>query len=360
MDQAGIKKAANEPELPALIYPFSEPPAPGEMLEISPGLQWLRIPMPFALDHVNVYLLRVESGWLLVDTGLDSPENRAVWDQLFSGPFKGETPAGIYCSHYHVDHAGLAGYLAERWRTPVFMSYEEYFTLRGWPMDLQQVEWQHAQFYQRAGLPSELLQGTLIMFDFSREMTPPPPSFVRLRDGSSFPMAGGDWRIMTGEGHSPEHALLYSEQRAILFSGDQLLPRITSNVSVSVVNPHDEPLSHWLASLDRLAELPDEVLVLPGHGLPFRGAKRRVQELHHHHEEKFRIILEACGDAHLSAYELVQVMYQRTLGDFDLLLALGECLAHLHYLLSRGRLKETLGKDGVNRYRRIPALQQAH
>lgn len=354
MDQAGIKRAANEPELTALIYPFGTPPAAGEMIEISAGVQWLRLPMPYALDHVNVYLLRVEQGWLLIDTGLDSPETRAIWEDFFSGPFKGETVVGIYCTHYHVDHAGLAGYLAERWRAPVFMSYQEYFTLRGWPMDLPQVHWQHAEIYRKAGLPDELLSGTLVMFDFSREISALPASFVRLREGSPLAMAGDDWRIMTGEGHSPEHALLFSGQRATLFSGDQLLPRITSNVSVSVVNPHDEPLSRWLASLDRLAGLSDEVLVLPGHGLPFRGAKKRVEEMKLHHEEKFQVIHDACAGAPASAYELVHILYPRVLSDFDLQLALGECLAHLHYLLSARRLKETLGKDGVNRYRSIP------
>ena len=99
------------------------------------------------------------------------------------------------------------------------------------------------------------------------------------------------------------------------------------------MNPHDEPLSCWLASLDRLAELPDEVLVLPGHGLPFRGARTRVEELRRHHDEKFRMILDACADAPLSAYELVQILYPRPLSDFELQLALGESLAHLHYLL---------------------------
>jgi glyoxylase-like metal-dependent hydrolase (beta-lactamase superfamily II) len=359
MDKAGIKQTATDPELPTLTFPFSAPPAAADVTDISADIKWLRLPMPYALDHVNVYLLRVENGWLLIDTGLDSPATRAIWEDVFSGPFKGETLVGIYCTHYHVDHAGLAGYLAERWRVPLFMSYEEYFTLRGWPMDLQEVHWQHAEFFLRAGLPNEILPRTLVMFDFSREISPPPPSFVRLREGSPLAMAGGDWRIMTCEGHSPEHALLFSAQRATLFSGDQLLPRITSNVSVSVVNPHDEPLSCWLTSLDRLTELSDEVLVLPGHGLPFRGARMRVEELRRHHEEKFREIQEACADAPLSAYELMQILYPRTLSDFELQLALGECLAHLHYLRSRGRLTERAVGEGVIRYRSTPALQQA-
>ena len=357
MNEAANPHMVTDPNISSMTYPFSAPQTAAEVVDISPDIKWLRLPMPYALNHVNVYLLRVDTGWLLIDTGLDSPEIRAIWEDVMSGPFKGETVVGIYCTHYHVDHAGLAGYLSERWQVPLFMSYKEYFTLRGWPMDLQQVHWQHAAFFRRAGLPDELLPGTLVMFDFSKEISPLPPSFARLREGDLLAVAGGDWRIMTAEGHSPEHAMLFSAQRLLLFSGDQLLPRITSNVSVSVVNPHDEPLSLWLASQDRLAEIPDDVLVLPGHGLPFRGAKARVEELHHHHDERFRLILEACADAALSAYELVPILYQRALGDFDLQLALGECLSHLYCLLSRGRLTEQLDGEGVVRYRSTRAFQ---
>ena len=356
MDHTGINQSATGPELQGLSYPFSAPD-PAQVVDISSDIKWLRIPMPYALTHVNVYLLRVEGGWLLVDTGLDSPASRALWEDFLSGPFKGETVLGIFCTHYHVDHAGLAGYLSERLRVPLFMSYQEYFTLRGWPMDLQQVHWQHAQFFRRAGFPDELLPGTLTNFDFSSEISPVPPSFLCLREGRPFPMAGGDWRIMTGEGHSPEHAMLHSAHAATLFSGDQLLPRISSNVSVSLVNPYDEPMSGWLASMDKLAALPDEVLVLPGHGLPFRGARARVEELRLHHEQKFQVILKACADAPRSAYQLVGILYPRPLGDFDLQLALGECLAHLYYLLAQGRLTESDLGGGVVGYRSAPDLQ---
>ena len=300
--------------------------------------------------------MRVEHGWLLVDTGLDSPDTRSLWDEVFSGPFRGESLVGIYCTHYHVDHAGLAGYLTERWRVPLYMSYEEYFTLRGWPMDLKEVHWQHADFFRKAGLPDELLHGTLIMFDFSREISPPSPSFIRLRHGDPLAITGGDWQIMTGDGHSPEHAMLYSSQRATLFSGDQLLPRISTNVSVNVVNPHDEPLSRWLASLGQLAELSDDVLILPGHGLPFRCARTRVRELLIHHEAKLHMILAACTEAALNAYELALILYPRPLSGFEIQLALGECLAHIHYLLSREALTKMTTGEGVVRYRYDPAL----
>lgn len=337
--------------LTALTFPFAAPQSEAELVDVAPGIKWLRLAMPFALDHVNVYLLQMEKGWLIVDTGLDSAKSRSVWEQVFSGPLRGETVVGVCCTHYHVDHVGLAGYLTDRWRVPLFMSYEEYFTLSGWPMDLKEVPWQHAEFFQRAGYPKELLAKSLAMFDFSEHISPLPPSFARLNAGSMLPVAGASWQILMGEGHSPEHAMLYSAQKGILISGDQLLPRISTNVSVSVVNPEDEPLSRWLSSLDRLAELPDDILVLPGHGLPFRGAKTRVAELRGHHQRQFEVIINACAKRRPSAFELVQIMYPYPLNDFDLQLALGECLAHVSYLLSRGGLEGKPDEHGATRYR---------
>jgi len=339
------------PTSPApLTYPYHPPQTGAGLVDITPEIKWFRMPMPYALDHVNIYLLRVDGGWLIVDTGLDAPGAREIWEEVFSGPLRGEKVVGVCCTHYHVDHLGLAGYLTERWRVPLFITYEEYFTLLGWPDNLEEVPWQHAQFFQRAGFPQELLQQTLVMFRFSSFISPMPLSFVRLQEGCAFPV-GDDWRVIVGGGHSPEHALLFSADRKILVSGDQLLPTISTNVSVSVTNPEDDPLGRWFASLDRLAEIPDDVLVLPGHGLPFFGARRRVEELRGHHEQRFQVILEACASSELSAYELVQALYSSPLSDFDLQLALGECLAHLRYLVTRRGLAYRLDGYGVNRYR---------
>lgn len=334
-----------------LTFPFHPPQSRAELVKVTPELTWLRMPMPYALDHVNVYLLRIGKGVIIIDTGLDSGETRSIWEELFAGPLRDEVVTGIYCTHFHVDHMGLAGYLAERCRVPLLTTYEEYFSLRGWPADMQEVPWQHAEFYLRAGFPKEQLAQTLVMFRFSKQIAPLPPAFTRLQGGRALPDGGGEWQVIIGRGHSPEHAMLYSAERKVLISGDQLLPRISTNVSVSVVNPSDEPLSAWFASLDRLDELPDDVLVLPGHGLPFYGIKTRVAELRRHHAGKFTIILEACAARELSAYELVLTLYPNPLSDFDVQLAMGETLAHLHYLLADNRISGSLNDEGVIRYR---------
>lgn len=351
MDKIITELPETTSSMPELTYPLTLPQSKTELVEVAPGIKWLRLPMPYALDHVNVYLLRLEKGWLIVDTGLDSPTVTAIWEEVFSGPLLGENVVGVCCSHHHVDHVGLAGYLTERWQAPLYMSYKEFFTLRGWPMDLKEVPWQHAEFHQRSGLPKELLQQTLIMFDFSGEISPLPPAFIRLQDNTPLPVAGGDWQVLMGEGHAPEHAMLYSAHQGILVSGDQLLPRISSNVSVSVVNPEDEPLSRWLATLERLAGLPDDTLVLPGHGLPFRGIKTRLAELYSHHENKLQTIISACTETDHSVFDLVQKLHPYPLANFDQQLAMGECLAHVRYLLSHKRLDGELDNQGTIRYR---------
>jgi len=330
-----------------LSFPFTPPRSWGDLVDVAPGIKWFRQPMPYSLNHVNVYLLQGDEGWLILDTGLDSPKTRGIWEDLFSGPLKGEKVIGVYSTHHHIDHIGLAGYLTERLRVPLYMTFKEYFSLRGWPANLKEVPWQHVDLCHKIGLPKAICEQSLVLYDFNDVISTPPLSFRQLKDGAALPVLGGDWRVMVGEGHAPELAMLYSAQQKILISGDQLLPRISSNVSVSPVNPDDEPLSAWFNSLDRLAEIPDDVLVLPGHGLPFRSAKRRVAELREHHDQRIKFILDNCAVRGFSVFELMQAMYPEPLNDFNMQLALGEAMAHVNYLLANSRLLGNVNSDGV-------------
>jgi len=341
-----------------LTYPYSDLPDRGAPVDVVPTVKWLRLPMPFALDHVNIYLIKGDEGWLIVDTGPDTPEVRSIWDELFSGPLRNERITGVLCTHFHIDHAGLAGYLTERRRIPLFMTYREYFTLCASPQEEHETPWRITEFYRRTGLPDEQVRNILTLFPFSPRISPPPPSFVCLPEGFSLSGVGDDWRVLVGQGHSPEPALLFSAGHGILISGDQMLPRISSNVSVSSVNPEDEPLSRWLESLDRLAELPADTLVLPAHGLPFRGLRSRVAELHGQHGQKLRRILECCASWPSSVFDLIPVIYKSPLADFDLFLAVGECLSHCRYLLNRGSVHGESDRHGVVRYRLPDAAEE--
>lgn len=347
--------SAAQPGPSQLIYPHPTPPAGAAPIEVAPGIMWLRLPLPYSIvDHVNAYLLKGEEGWIVVDTGPDLPEVREIWDQLFAGPFRGERFSAVVCTHFHVDHAGLAGYIADRWRIPLLMTYREYFTMCARRKDLDQVPWQIASFYREAGYPQDRLQQTLLMFRFSGELFTPPPSFTCLRDRDALPKAGGDWRVLTGAGHSPEQAMLFSAADKLLLSGDQILPRIASNVSVSAVNPGDDPLSGWFATLERLASLPPETLVLPAHGEPFQGVRVRAAELRDRNRQKLHRLLEICGAVPVSAYDLVPELFRPGLSDFNTLLALGECLAYVSYAVRSGMLQGTADADGVLRYRSVP------
>jgi len=352
MDRLRDELSAAAPAAPTeLAFPFPLPDSPSQPVEVAAGVKWLRLPMPFTLDHVNVYLLRCEQGWLVVDTGLNCHRTVQIWEEVFSGALCGEKVVGVCCTHYHVDHVGSAGYLTDHWRVPLFMSYSEYFTLRGWPVEQKEVPWRHAELLRRAGYPEELFEKSLALFDFSGQVAKVPLSFSRLRAGDSLPLTGGEWQVLVGEGHAPEHVMLYAAGKKVLLAGDQLLPRISTNVSVTLVDPDDEPLSRWLASLERLAALPEDVLVLPGHGLPFYGSRTRIEELRAHHERRFGIIENACAGTERTAFELMQLVYPYQLNDFDLQLALGECLAHVRYLLACNRLAARPDGDGVLRYR---------
>lgn len=353
--QTMVRQPADAVHAAEMTFPYTEPPKRSGLVDISPEIKWLRMPMPYDLDHVNIYLVRVDAGWLIIDSGIDSTETRSIWEEIFTGPLSDSRFVGMYCTHFHIDHMGLAGYLADRWRIPLLTSYEEYFSLRGWPTGFSEVPWQHEDFFKRAGFPTELMEQVLAMFRFSSKMSPVPPSFTRLRNNRSLPVGGGDWQIKIGRGHSPEHCLLYSPEKKILISGDQLLPTISTNISVSAVNPDDDPLSDWFDSLEMLNGLDDDILVLPGHGLPFRGIRARVTKLRNHHERRFATIMEACSGQTLSGYELVNVMYPYQLSEFDLQLALGECLAHVRYLHTRGHLSGGLNEQGGFTYQATSA-----
>jgi glyoxylase-like metal-dependent hydrolase (beta-lactamase superfamily II) len=176
-----------------------------------------------------------------------------------------------------------------------------------------------------------------------------PDAYTRLQDHQLVAIGDVRWRVITGFGHSPEHASLYSEELNVLISGDMVLPRISTNVSVFAVEPEGNPLQHYLDSLDKFSDLPQDVLVLPSHGKPFRGLHTRIDQLREHHVARLAEVQEACR-APVSAMDIVPIMFRRPLDAHQLSFALGEALAHLHKLWNDGMLKRVTGADGVFRF----------
>lgn len=347
--------AAQRPRTDGLTFPCPAPAVDGSVVEVAPGLLWARMPMPLGLDHINLYLLRDGEGWFAVDTGLAMAETQALWERLAGEVLAGAPLTGLLCTHFHYDHAGLAAWMKERFDIPLWMTLGEFHTLRTlWAPLPEQMPAHQARYFHRAGLAPERAARIFESLRADRFMPTPPAAYCRVRHGDTLPVAGGAWRVVVGEGHSPEHACLFDAARRLLVAGDQLLPRISSNLTVSSIEPEADPLAAWFASLDRLDELPADTLVLPSHGEAFRGLHSRTAWLRWHHHrtlERLTAHLRASQEPGGStAEQAMAALYPRLRGPMDELLALGETLAHLNWLRFRGLADRALDTRGIDRY----------
>lgn len=339
-----------------LDYPWDEAPGPAELVEVAPGVMWLQMALPMALDHINLYLLEDTDGWWIVDTGLSHGDTRGTWEQVFERHLKGKPVKAVLSTHWHPDHTGMAGWLCEHWRAPFYMTQGEYLTgLVYTRMQPEHFTWTNEEFQVRTGRGREAIEGLKQTAGGVRQiMEALPTSYRRLEDGTRLNINGHRWRVIVGRGHSPEHSCLFCESLNVLISGDQVIPRITSNVSVSGDEPDGNPLKDWLNSHERFLELlPHDALVLPAHNLPFRGLHHRLRHLIEHHEDHLIALEEACVDADSTAIELLPVLFKRELDDTQIGLALGECVAHLNYLVARGQLARRVDEEGRYRYRSV-------
>ncbi len=339
-----------------LNYLFDDVPGPGELREIRPGVQWLRMPLPMALDHINLYLLEDHDGWWIIDTGIAVGATRSLWEQIFAGRLGDKPVKAVLSTHYHPDHVGMAGWLCERWQVPFYMTQAEYLSgLAFSRMESEHFSWSSAQHLQRSGYTPEQIALARGRFSgFGDMIEPMPMAYHRLVDGANLSINGHNWRVVVGSGHSPEHACLFCETLNILVSGDQVIPNITSNVSVMGGEPEANPLKDWLISHERfLTELPADALVLPAHNAPFYGLHERLRYLIEHHEDHLQALEEACLDQKPTALDLLPVLFRRPLDDSQIGLALGECVAHLNYLHQRGQLERSVNGAGHFIYRSV-------
>ena len=346
--QSQAHLAPAERPLPArlravLDFPFAPPAADGSVIEVAPGLLWARMPMPMALDHINVYLLRSASGWTVIDTGLNTDLARSCWERIVSEHLEGLPIEALICTHFHYDHAGLAQWMVERFGVPLYMTMGEFMTMRVMNTPLSDpLPPSLTTFYAAAGLSHER---TLQMFNQLRQdpfIPPPSPAYRRLRGGQVLSIGAREWRIIIGEGHSPEHACLYCEADGLLIAGDQLLPGISSNIMITDIEPDANPLQCWFDSLDRLEVCRADTLVLPSHQKVFRGLHARTQELREHHLQQFAILLQHLEQSpSCTAVEAMKIMFPKLRGAIDDMLALGETLAHLSWLCKSDWLQRT-------------------
>ena len=340
---------AEPPAAAALRFPFPAPPPTGTVTPIAHGVDWLRMPLPFALDHINLWLLRETDGWAIVDCGFGSDTTRAAWDAIFE---RYSPITRVIATHYHPDHVGLAGWLTRRWHVELWMTEAEYLTahavwegMAGYGGDALE------RLFQSHGLDAEGVAAIGRRGNaYRRSVTELPMTFRRITEGDRIRIGAHAWRVIIGYGHAPEHAALHCEELGILISGDMLLPKISTNTSVWSTEPEGDPVGQFLTSISRFTGLPADTLVLPAHGLPFRGIEARVAALHEHHRDRLRELREACMGEPRSAAEVLPVLFRRQLDSHQLYFAMGEAIAHLNRLLAEGAVTRSLGADGIHRF----------
>jgi len=337
----------------SLSFPFPQPPAGGTWQEAAPGVFWLRMPLPFALDHINLWVLRDGAGWTLVDTGLNSEATRELWDRIAANSLGGVPVRRVVVTHFHPDHFGLAGWLTARFGVELWMTESEYVTAQVAFAQLGGfTNHASAALFAKHGLDEARQEAVRTRkHSYRNAISEPPSSFRRLLDGDRLEIDGRSWRVMMGYGHAPEHAALYCEELDALISGDMVLPKISTNVSVWASEPEGDPLELFLRSLKRYATLPEQTLVLPSHGLPFHGLRGRTDALQEHHRLRLDEVLTACQHP-ISAADIVPLLFRRQLDNHQIAFAMGESIAHLNHLLHQRRVVREADVDGVLRFRK--------
>ena len=331
----------------SLTYPFPEVPPPGTAIEVAPGIRWLSMPLPFKLDHINLWLIDEDDGWAVIDTGIGNAPTRALWETVLGK----SAVKRVVLTHYHPDHAGNAAWLCERYGVPLWTTQGEYLTAHavrtasaGYTPDAV------LAVFRQNGLDEERAARMRGPRNRYADLVPDfPHAYRRIIEGDEIRIGRHAWRAIVGHGHAPEHLSLFSEELNTLIAGDMLLSTISTNVSVWSIDPEGDPLRLFLESIARYRELPEDVLVVPSHGKPFRGAHRRVQELEAHHEARLEE-LQRSLEKPRSAAQLLGVLFRRPLDAHQTFFAMGEAIAHLHYLYYAGRAKRLQGEDGIIRY----------
>ena len=342
----------------SLEYPWPETPPPGETIEVAPGIHWLSMPLPFQLDHINLWLVAdreginegADAGWTVIDTGIGDSRTRELWERLFARFH----PIGrVILTHYHPDHAGNADWICRRFGVEMWTTQGEYLTAHAVRSSSAGYTSQAVlSVFRKNGLPADKAEGMAAIRGNSRysALVPEfPVSYRRIIEGDRVRIGSRDWEAIVGHGHAPEHLSLYCKELNVVIAGDMLLSTISTNVSVWSIDPEGDPLRLFLQSIQRYRELPADVLVLPSHGKPFRGAHTRVRQLEEHHERRFAELKLGLKEPR-SAGELLQLLFRRPLDTHQTFFAMGEAIAHLHYLYYAGEARRSLGPDGVMRY----------
>ena len=326
-------------------YTMNEAPALGVPTYIAQGIYMLRMPLPFALDHVNCWLVEDDDSWTIIDTGLGSQDCLDIWDTVLNDLLKDKPVTQIILTHYHPDHVGLSGDLATRTRAPVYMSRTEWLTAnmlfhdKAGHLGVKMIDLFHAH-----GLPDEMFaQMSGKNNIYLDRVSSLPDGYTRIRHNDVIEMAGSSWYCREGQGHSPEHISLFNSDGKILFAGDHILPKITPNIPMPVQEISANPIADYIDSLEKFKDIDNDVLVLPSHRLPFKGVRTRIDQLIEHHNDRLQTLLEACQQP-VSVFDILPVLFKRELDLNQMKFAMLEALSHMVFLEQEGKLIKTQDK----------------
>ncbi len=307
----------------------------GAAEEVAQEVYRIELPLPWELETVNVYAIRLEDGYALLDTGVGTQECfEALGASLEGLGIAWSDIRLVLITHTHPDHSGLAARVLDATGAKLWMHAAEREQLRIYADAGRHEQWQ-AGALELAGVPEPLRQRMRKVFEGMRV------SFARLeperelRGGETIPARMGQLETVWTPGHSPGHVCLYQRESGVLFSGDQVLERITPNVSWQ---PDHDALGSYLGSL-RMLEGLEVRRVLPSHGPPFAGHRERVGETLRHHEERCRQIRGHIAQAEMTAHEVAAKLWTRKMGALNHYFAAMESLAHLDHMERRGQVR---------------------
>lgn len=336
-----------------LSYPFDNRPNPGELIEVGPGIFWVRMPLPISLNHINLWMLEEQDGWTLVDTGMATEDTKALWEEIFSTHLNSKPVKQVIVTHMHFDHLGLAGWLVEKWGATLCMSRTEYLSSR---VIINEIKSDPPEatvaFFRAAGVEESILDEFKVRFNNRSDFVSPLPShYKRLTDNQVLQIGSLQWTVIIVEGHSPEHICLHCKSLNIMIAGDQILPRISPNISVRPDEPRANPLQNFLRSCESLKNrLNKDVLILPSHGDPFYGVHLRLQDMINEHKKGLQDLLEFCSQPR-SVAEVFPILFKSKINIGNMVIAVGEAVANLNYLVSSKELVVNIGSDGIARYK---------
>ncbi len=348
-----------------LDYLDIDPPQAGDLVEVAPGIHWVRMPLPLALDHINLWLLEDTDPadgsptWTIIDTGMGTRLTKEIWRTLLEGPAAGRRPAQLIATHYHPDHCGLAGWLTQTYGLKFRMTEGEWMIASLlWRVPDEDYAGSQDRFFARYGIPDEVRtfhreKGN----EYRNGVGHPPEGFEPVRNGGTLRIGGREWSVITCGGHTTDHACLYCPELDVLISGDQVLPQISPIISVWWYKEGLSPLPDYLDGLSRLRTLPAGTLVLPSHRQPFHGLHTRIDQLSQHHADRLDDLRRGfAAVSAMAASDAVKILFPRPLDAMNMLFAAGETIAHLEHLVRLGELEKDTPSNAAISYKATPSM----